>query len=134
MTDNLTILVVEPLKTPRTMTIPDTLEALQDIVGGWIQAISLDETTVLYCNEEGKLKGLTPNRALRVEPDGTIGTGPIADIICGTFAICGTDPDTGATISLTDEQTAHWASVYEHPEIMYRTPVGRTGMIPVHSG
>ncbi len=46
---------------PKIIEIENTLEALQDAVGGWIEAIYLDNNAVLICDEEGKLKGLPSN-------------------------------------------------------------------------
>lgn len=37
------------------------LEQLQEIVGGFIQIVPLDKTTVLVCDEDGKLKGYEVN-------------------------------------------------------------------------
>lgn len=42
---------------PEIVEIENTLEALQDAVGGWIEAIYLDNNAVLICDEEGKIKG-----------------------------------------------------------------------------
>ena len=41
--------------------ISDRLEALQRTVGGYIQALTLDKDVVVLCDEEGRLKGQTPN-------------------------------------------------------------------------
>lgn len=48
-------------KAPKIIEIENTLEALQETVGGYIQAVYLDEKTALICDEEGKLKGLPSN-------------------------------------------------------------------------
>lgn len=42
--------------------IGSSLEAMQKIVGGYIQALPLGSGLVLICNEEGRLKGLPVNR------------------------------------------------------------------------
>lgn len=41
---------------PRVTDIENTLEALQQAVGGYIEVINLNENTVLICDEEGKIK------------------------------------------------------------------------------
>jgi hypothetical protein len=86
------ILVVAPLEKPYVKEIENSLKAMQDIVGGYIESVGLeDEDYVsIICNEEGKLDGLPPNRRF------------YDDIICGTFFISRID-DEGETISLTDE-------------------------------
>ena len=54
----LRVLLVEPGKYPRTVDLPDSLEAMQQAVGGLIQAIyPFQEPVALVCNDEGKLMG-----------------------------------------------------------------------------
>ncbi len=48
-------------KTMREKTIPNTLEACQELVGGPIEVVALMPDVLLICNEEGKLRGLAPN-------------------------------------------------------------------------
>ena len=51
------ILVIEPGKRPYEKDIPDTLEAMQETVGGYIQVIKpFDDNVLLVCDEEGLLK------------------------------------------------------------------------------
>ena len=57
----ITVLKVEPGKEPEEVTIPNTLEAMQEMVGGFIEIVYLDDVC-LVCNEEGKLMGLEGNR------------------------------------------------------------------------
>ncbi len=49
------------------LMIPQTLKALQESVGGYIELIRLrpldDEGIDVYCDEDGRSKGLTPNCA-----------------------------------------------------------------------
>lgn len=52
--------------------IENTLEAFQEIVGGYIEVMPLTERLVLIVNEEGKLKGLEPN--MYVNGDCLVGT------------------------------------------------------------
>ena len=60
------ILVVEPMESPYIKDIESTLEEMQSIVGGLIQAIYPfdDPEIALICNDEGKLLNLPLNRAL----------------------------------------------------------------------
>jgi len=46
-------------------TIPNTLKALQELVGGYIETISLTGSRVLIVNEEGILRGMLLNRLVR---------------------------------------------------------------------
>ena len=78
------ILLVMPGKAPEELEIDGTLESMQSIVGGLIQAIyPWADPVALVCNDEGKLLGLEPNRLLMNEE------GEIYDMICGPFFICG---------------------------------------------
>ena len=72
----LKIVVVEPNKVPYVKEIEDTLEAKQAIVGGYIETIRLPQDFYIIVNEEGKMKGLEPNRMIRG-----------LDMLVGTFFI-----------------------------------------------
>ena len=100
-------LVVEPLKPCRVQEFPDTLEAMQMIVGGYIQAVyPFPEPVAVVCNEEGKGRGLPYNRPLMD------GNGLPYDILCGTFFIAGVDGE--HFVSLTDEQIGKYKSLYDN--------------------
>ena len=93
------ILVVEPGKVPYSKEIKGTLEEMQEIVGGYIQAIyPFPDPGALVCNEEGKLAGLPLNRALWDE------NGQIYEIIAGTFFICGAPSDGDSFTGLLPER------------------------------
>ena len=79
------VLIVEPMKPCRAQEIPGTLEAMQAIVGGHLQAVYpfRDEAVALVCNEDGKRLGLPHNRPL------TNDRGVPYDMICGTFFLAG---------------------------------------------
>ena len=81
MKEKMRILVVEPVKRPYVKEIDHTLEEMQKVVGGSIQALYPFEDRVgLICNDESKiLPGFLPNRALKDE------NGNVYDIIFGTF-------------------------------------------------
>lgn len=56
MENELKVLLVEPKKTPRMVTIPHELEAMQRLVGGYIETVyPFNDPVVLVCNEEGFL-------------------------------------------------------------------------------
>lgn len=107
------VLIVEPNEKARIAEIDNSLETLQSIVGGYIECIYPFEDNVgIICNEEGKLIGLEPNRALRDED------GEIIDVICGTFIVTGlTEDDFG---SLTDEQAEKYSAKFFLPELIFK--------------
>lgn len=41
--------------------IPNTLEAMQELVGGYIETVTICTDLVLICNEDGRALGLKPN-------------------------------------------------------------------------
>ena len=78
------VLVVEPMKKPYTKEIDGSLESMQELVGGTIQAVyPFVDQVALVCNDEGKLLGLTPNRLLKDAK------GEPYDMVCGTFFLVG---------------------------------------------
>jgi hypothetical protein len=97
---SMNVLVVEPEKTPYMADIGSDLKSMQDAVGGSIEAIyPFEEQVALVCNEDGKLLGMTLNRALRDE------NGEIYDILAGKFFVCGLGEDdfTSLTPELADK-------------------------------
>lgn len=48
---------------PEVALIENSLKMLQSLVGGYIEAVTLDEGIVAICNEEGVLMGLPYNCA-----------------------------------------------------------------------
>lgn len=61
MKDRIKVIIKEPYAEPYETEIDNTLEALQEIVGGYIEVIGFAEDTLIVLNEEGKLDGLAPN-------------------------------------------------------------------------
>lgn len=107
----LEVVTVMPGRKPERISMPHTLEAMQEKVGGYIQAIyPYEDTVAIVCNEEGKLLGLEPNRAVR-DPD----TNEITDIICGPFFVCGLGEEDFC--SLTEEQIAKYSKLFHSPEV-----------------
>jgi len=99
------VLVVEPGKAPYAQQIENDYRAMQKLVDGSIEFFPLPELGChLYCNDEGKLNGLTGNRRLDNK-----------DIICGTFFICADDGH-GNDISLNDEQLRYYTERFREPE------------------
>lgn len=107
------ILVVEPLKVPYEKEIDGSLESMQAIVGGLIEAIYPfeDEELALICNEEGKLLELPYNRALRDED------GWIYDVIAGTFFLCRAPADSESFEGITEAQMRFCKDRFKHPEL-----------------
>ena len=109
-TKTIRVVLVEPGKRARAAEIGSSLKELQKTVGGYIQAIyPFEEPVALICNEEGKLLGLTLNRALRTEHDGEV-----YEIIAGTFFICGCEGSSFG--SLNNEQLKRYTEKFRYTE------------------
>lgn len=58
--ETIEILVIKQDEKPIRKTIPNTLEAKQHEVDGYIEPFGLKNGATIYCNEEGKLGRWTP--------------------------------------------------------------------------
>lgn len=70
MSDKIKIVYQFPGNTSRITEIPNTLEAMQKLVGGYIETLSLPNGLVMVIDEEGRLKGRPDN--IRCVQVGTI--------------------------------------------------------------
>ena len=105
----ITVLKVEPGKAPEQITIPNTLKAMQELVGSHIEVVDY-QGACLVCNEEGKLLGLEPNRRVG------------QDVITGTFFLANSDLD-GNFCSLSQEDLAHFQQQFAQPEALSQKDV-----------
>ena len=101
-------LLVEPYELPKEIEIDNTLEAKQELVGGYIECVYLpnDDSVVLICNEEGKINGMKLNRYIG------------HDIIAGPFFIVGDDYENGSFKSLTDNQILKYKMRFDKNSII----------------
>lgn len=64
------VVLVEPGKVARPAVIRCSLEGMQSVVGGYIEAVyPFEEEVAIVCNEEGKINGMALNRAIRTEEE-----------------------------------------------------------------
>lgn len=110
MEKTIKVVMVEAMKEPYPAEVENTLEGLQKVVGGYIEAVYLEDNVVLVCNEEGKLIGLSGNRSLG------------NDIIAGTFFVAGSNDD-GEFVSLTDDKIRQYSDRFQTPEIFTQDQV-----------
>jgi hypothetical protein len=118
------VLVIEPERRPKVRDIDGSLKSMQEIVGGLIQPIYLDDSVALICNDEGKLMNLPANRGLRDKDR------QIYDIVFGTFFLCGTPADSDHFTSLTPEQIEQYQKLFYTPE-MFLSIDGHIVCIPM---
>ena len=84
------IVVKKAGQQPEIKEIENELHTMQEIVGGYIQCISLPENIFCVCNEEGKLMNLPPNFVYNT------------DVIVGDVFFCAASEEDFE--SLSDEQ------------------------------
>ncbi len=109
----ITVLVVEPEKTPYAKSIPSGLASLQLEVGGYIQAIyPWDDPCAIVCDEEAKVKNKVLNRAIRDKE------GDIYDIIAGTFLIVELDAE--SFTSLDSKYVKKYSEIFAGLEVFLR--------------
>lgn len=105
----LKVVLVEPRKPARIVEIDHSLESMQKIVGVYIETFQLDDEVFIICNEEGKLNGLEPCRAIWHE-------GELIDIIFGAFFICAAPWDSDDFASLADDQAEYFCNLFKKAE------------------
>lgn len=99
-TETIQVVIVEPFRKPYTKTIKNELKAMNEIVDGYIEIIPMGYTDtgtnlIITLNEEGKLRGMTPNRFIMGSRGG--------DLIVGPFFVSASNME-GDNVSLTDTQ------------------------------
>lgn len=114
------VLVIKPENKPQVQEIDGTLESMQSLVGGTIQAIyPFEDQVALICNDEGKLLHLQMNRALRDEE-----TGKTFNILCGTVFLCGAPAEEPCFTDLSEEQIQKYTEMFYYPEYFWKTNQG----------
>ena len=104
------VLVIEPEKAPYAKDIEGTLESLQQEISGYVQAVyPFEDPVALLCDDDGKLKNKTPNRALRDDQ------GNPYDILVGTVLIVGLGEENFTDLS--DELIEKYTEVFRSPEV-----------------
>ena len=102
--EQMTVLMVEPGYAPYEKTIPNTLEAKQELVGGLITAIyPYEEMVAIVANDEGILLNMEFNRS---------GYGGVF----GSFFVCGLTEDDFC--SLPPDQMERFKKKFRKAEIL----------------
>lgn len=82
-------------------TSEETSKALNTAVGGWYQAVDINPTLTLWCNEEGKIHGLPINTIATKVFQARFGA---YDVIMGNVIFTGGADEEGETVGLTEDQ------------------------------
>lgn len=103
------VIVIDPDGAAEVREIEENLQEFQSIVGGWLEAVygshneNGEPQLTIFCNEEGKLKGLEFNRratALWYAADPAVRLN--GDVLVGSVIVAGgADPD-GLILSAPD--------------------------------
>ncbi len=125
--ERIRMLEIAPLEAPRLIEVEHTLENLQELVGGTIQALyPWADLCCVLCDDNGKAKGYPANRVLEDEE------GNPYDIIVGTFYICGLTRDDFASIA--DELAEKYTEKFCWPEMFMRTLDGHVVWVKLKPG
>ena len=109
------VIVCKPDEYAEVVEIEDSLESMQNMVGGLIEEyMPWDDEVAIICNEEGKMNGLPFNRAIRDE------YGTIQDVIAGDFFICYAPIESERFLSMPPELEEKYLKKFEMPERFYR--------------
>ena len=118
-TEKIRVLLFEPGKYGRAIEIDDTLEGMQQAVGGWIEEyMPFEDEVAIVCNEEGKIQGLPPSRAIYDDE------GQLLDIISGDFFIAYAPIESEKFLSIPPELEKKYLDKYGLPEKIYCTGRG----------
>ena len=107
--NTLSVLKIAPGQYPQQVEIDNDLKALQQAVGGSIDAsYPFEDPVAIVYNDDGKLMGLPLNRALRDK------NGEMYDAVAGTFLVVGLGEKDFA--SLTSEMAQKYEHLFHQPE------------------
>lgn len=99
------VVVIEVGKAAAVKTVKNELEALQSLVGGYVEETYPleDESICVLCDEEGRLKGKSLSAIVN------------RTTFCGTIVFMGVDDEEGEWTSLTEEQIDKLLKEYNKP-------------------
>ena len=101
------------------MEIEDSLEAMQQLVGGDIEEyMPFDDEVAIVCNEEGKIRGEELNRAIYGQDK------QMLDIIAGKFFVCYAPIESESFLSMPKELAEKYRERFKYPERFTRTNEG----------
>ena len=102
------VVLLEPGKLAKVADIDASLYGMQRVVGGNIEVYyPFEEEVCIVCNEEGKINGMSLNRAIY---DGN----EMVEIIAGPCFICDCSGENFR--SLSDEQLKRYSRQFKYPE------------------
>ena len=117
--DKISVLLVQPGKYPKMIEIEDSLESMQNVVGGDIEEyMPFEDEVAIICNEEGKINGMPLNRAIYDSDK------EIVDIISGDFFVAFAPIDSDKFLSLPGNMADKYHQLFKYPEHFTRSNEG----------
>ncbi|TDP56394.1 DUF3846 domain-containing protein [Aminicella lysinilytica] len=111
----ISVILVEPGKYPKKIDIEDSLEAMQEVVGGYIEEyMPFDDDVAIVCNEKGKMNGAELNRAV-YDKDGEL-----MDIVAGKFFLCYAPIESETFQSLPKDMENKYREKFRFPERFFK--------------
>ncbi len=105
------VILCKPNERAQVIEIEDSLEAMQETVGGWIEEyMPFEDEVAVVCNEEGKLMGLPLSRAITDED------GRLQDIIAGDFFLAYAPVNSEKFLSMPPELEKKYLEKFDLPE------------------
>jgi hypothetical protein len=101
--DMMKVVVCRAGKKAAVEDIGTSLEAMQKVVGGYIERIPLTKGIVLICNEEGRIHDLPANRLVRLNGK------PVGLMMYGDFFVC--RERYAKFVGLSEVEAGHWAAL-----------------------
>ena len=113
--NRLKVILCRPDKRAEVIEIEDSLEKMQELVGGMIEEyMPFEDDVALVCNDEGKMMGMPLNRSIRDE------SGRTQDIIAGDFFICYAPIESENFLSLPPDLEKKYKEKFDYPEQFFR--------------
>ena len=112
--ETIRVVLLEPHQMARTIEVKNTLEDLQELVGGNIEPFyPFEEEVCIICNEEGKINGMQPNRAIYDDDHNMV------EVVFGPCFIC--DCKGEAFASLSEDQDEKYTEMFRRPEYIFKS-------------
>ena len=105
-----------PNEEPKVEEIENTYEKISSFCGGYIDMVEhpkVNDVTIV-CNDSFLCNGMEPNIVLPERKE----------VFCGPLIFCGYDPETGDSISLTEEQEKKVLSYIERNNLHHMSLEG----------
>ena len=113
------VILVQPMREAQVIEIDNDLESMQELVDGYIEEyMPFEDDIAIVCNEEGKMLGLPPNRAIYDQD------GHMQEVICGSFFICHAPIDSEEFKSLPEDMKKKYMEKFKAPERFFMTAEG----------